>query len=61
MILGCYRRDEATDPEIFASALALIFQDYPREIVEFVTDPRTGVITEFSVGTAASAADQRVS
>ena len=50
MILGCYRRDEATDPDMFASALAMIFQDYPRDIVEYVTDPRTGVINKFPMG-----------
>jgi hypothetical protein len=50
MIIGCYRRDEATDPEIFASALALIFQEYEREVIEYASDPRTGVITKFPMG-----------
>lgn len=50
MICGCYRRDEAHDPEMFVSALALIFQEYDREIIEYASDPRTGVITKFPMG-----------
>lgn len=50
MICGCYRRDEAHDPDTFASALALILADYPAEVVRVAVDPRTGVITEFPMG-----------
>lgn len=50
MISGCYRRDEAHDPETFVSALALIFDEYPPEIVEYAADPRTGVINKFPMG-----------
>lgn len=49
-ICGCYRRDEAQDPETFAVALALVFGDYPASVVDFVADPRTGVITEYKMG-----------
>jgi hypothetical protein len=50
MIAGCYRRDEAQNPEMFAAALAIILGDYPAEVVDYVADPRTGVITEFPMG-----------
>ena len=50
MIAGCYRRDEAQNPEMFAAALALILGEYPYAVVDYVADPRTGVITEFPMG-----------
>lgn len=49
-ICGCYRRDEAQDPETFAAALAIVLQEYPLEIVRFAADPRTGVVTAFPMG-----------
>lgn len=49
-ICGCYRRDEAQDPETFAAALAIVLQDYPADIVRLAGDPRTGVITAFPMG-----------
>lgn len=49
-ICGCYRRDEAQDPETFAAALAAVLSDYPAAIVEYAADPRTGVIKAFPMG-----------
>lgn len=49
-ICGCYRRDEAQDPETFAAALAIVLMDYPADIVRVAADPRTGVITAFPMG-----------
>ena len=49
-IFGCYRRDEAHDPEIFTASLAAILADYPKSIVDYAADPRTGVNTEFPMG-----------
>ena len=43
MLLGCYRRDEANDPEIYIAAVAAILSEYPRSVIEYVTDPRTGL------------------
>lgn len=40
---GCFRRDDAADPVIYASALVAVMEDYPIEVVEFVTDPRRGI------------------
>lgn len=49
-ICGCYRRDEAQDPDGFAAALAVVLSDYPAAIVEYAADPRTGVISKFPMG-----------
>lgn len=49
-IAGCYRRDEAHDPELFAGQLALVLGDYTREIIEYASDPRSGVVTKHPMG-----------
>ena len=49
-IFGCYRRDEAHDPEGFVAALAAILGDYPAQLVDYAADPRTGVSTEYPMG-----------
>lgn len=43
ILFGCYRRDEAHDPETFCAAIAAIFSEYTKEVVDYVTDPRTGL------------------
>lgn len=43
MMFSCYRRDEAHDPEMYCAAVAAVLADYPREVVDHVTDPRTGL------------------
>jgi hypothetical protein len=43
LLFGCYRKNEANDPEIFTAAVAGVLADYPREVIEYVTDPRTGL------------------
>ena len=43
LMFACYRRDDATNPDQYAAAIALVLSEYPRSCVEFVTDPRTGV------------------
>jgi hypothetical protein len=50
MICGCYRRDEAQNPEQFAAALALVLGDYDCAVVDYAADPRTGVAAEFPMG-----------
>ena len=50
LICGSYRRDEAHNPEAFASALGTVLSDYSRQVVDYVADPRTGVSTEFPMG-----------
>jgi hypothetical protein len=49
-ICGCYRRDEAQDPETFAAGLAAVLMDYPADIVRLAADPRTGVVSAFPMG-----------
>lgn len=43
MLFGCYRRGEANDPEIYCAAIAAILGEYSREIIDYATDPRTGL------------------
>lgn len=42
-LFGCYRRDDAADPETFSAATAAVFSRYAPEVVRLVTDPRTGL------------------
>ena len=49
-ICGCYRRDEAHDPETFAAALALVLTEFPKSVVDYVADARTGVSTVYRMG-----------
>ncbi len=46
-MLGGFRRGEANDPEIYAASVAAILSDYPEEVINFATDPRTGLQTRF--------------
>jgi hypothetical protein len=43
MLLGCYRTGDAHDPEIYVTAAVAVLSDYPLDIVNAVTDPRTGI------------------
>jgi hypothetical protein len=43
ILIGCYRRGDFDDPEVFLRALIALFMHYPEEIVRRVTDPVTGV------------------
>lgn len=49
-IFGCYRRDEAHDPDVFVAALTAILKDYPAFVADYVADPRTGVAAEYPNG-----------
>ena len=42
-MFGCYRKAEASDPEIYAAATAAVLSEYPQDVIDFVTDPRTGL------------------
>lgn len=42
-MFGCYRKAEASDPDIYAAATAAVLNEYPQEIIDFITDPRTGL------------------
>lgn len=43
MIFSCYRKDETQDPEIYAAAVAAVLSGYPKGIIDYVCDPRTGI------------------
>jgi hypothetical protein len=43
LMFACYRREDAASPEDYAAAITMILSEYPRVIVEYVTDPRTGI------------------
>ena len=46
ILFSCYRKDEAHDGDIYCAAVASVLAEYPREVVETVTDPRTGIASE---------------
>lgn len=43
VLLGCYRKGEAEDPETYAAGVGAILSRYPTGVAYRVTDPRTGV------------------
>ena len=43
ILFSSYRKDEAHDPEIYCAAIGATLGDFPRQVVEYVTDPRTGL------------------
>lgn len=43
LMFGCYRRDDAADPETYSAAVAAVLSEYPLSVVNRVTDPRSGL------------------
>lgn len=43
LLASCYRKDDAADPEVYAGAIASILSQYPADVVQRVTDPRSGI------------------
>jgi hypothetical protein len=43
MLLGCYRKDDAHDPEIWAAAVVSLLRCYPESVVVTVTEPASGL------------------
>lgn len=43
LLFGCYRKGDANDPEIYTMAIAATLAEYQKEVIEYVTDPRTGL------------------
>lgn len=41
--MGCYRRDDTADPDTYAAAVSAILAGYSPDVVQRVTDPRTGL------------------
>jgi hypothetical protein len=46
LMFKCFRWDDAADPQTFIDAAASILADYDDDIIELVTDPRTGIPTK---------------
>jgi len=42
-LLGQYAKARPHEPEIYTASLAAILSEYPREVIDYVTDPRTGL------------------
>ena len=43
LLMGCYRRDDTADPDTYAAAVSAILAGYSPDVVQRVTDPRTGL------------------
>jgi hypothetical protein len=43
ILLGCYRRGEAEDGEIYTKAVTAVLAQFPESVVRAVCDPRTGL------------------
>lgn len=43
ILAGCYRKADAADPEVYAGAVAAVLSEYSPDIVQQVTDPRSGL------------------
>lgn len=42
-MFGCYRKGDANDPAVYTAAIAATLAEFPAEVIEWVTDPRTGI------------------
>lgn len=47
MLLGCYRKGDAADPDTYVAAIAAVLSEYPPEIIRRATDPRTGIASQW--------------
>lgn len=43
LLMGSYRKTDYQNPEAFIATLVAILEEYPPEIVAYVTDPKTGL------------------
>ncbi len=43
LMLGCYRKGDANDPDTYVAAIAAVLAMYEPEIIREATDPRTGI------------------
>lgn len=43
LLFSAYRKDDFADPDGFVAQLGAILCDFPAEVVEYVTSPRTGL------------------
>ncbi|MGL3208708.1 hypothetical protein [Bradyrhizobium sp. BR 1433] len=43
LVLGCYRRADAADPDTYVAAIAAVLSRYPEDVICSVTHPATGL------------------
>lgn len=43
LILGCYRTDSVSDPQVYITAIATVLSRYPTDIGIRLSDPQTGI------------------
>lgn len=43
ILVGCYRRTDANDPEIYARAVVAVLMRFPESVVIAITEPATGL------------------
>lgn len=43
ILMGCYRKSDANDPEIYTSAVVSVLMRYSAEVAIAVTEPATGL------------------
>jgi hypothetical protein len=43
LLVGCYRKSDAADPEIYTSAVVAVLMRYSENIVRTITEPATGL------------------
>lgn len=46
VIFACYRKDETHDPETYAAAVGAILSEYPKNIIDLSSDPRSGIASK---------------
>lgn len=46
LLFDCYRKDEVHEPDTYCGAVALVLSEYSKHVVEFSTDPRTGIASK---------------
>lgn len=63
-ILSAYRKNDLANAEGFIAQLAAVLELFPQEVVDYVTDPRTGVQSHIkwlpSIAEVRSACDERM-
>lgn len=43
VLFSAYRTDQYADPDGFLTSLGAVLEQYPNEVIVYVTDPRTGI------------------
>ena len=43
MLLGCYRKGDANDPDTYVAAITATLARYPEDVIRAVTHPATGL------------------